>query len=278
MNPTTNHLHANPSILPILPYVVAIPTYNRSKIIGQKTLKTLLDGHVSPQSIYLFVANETEAELYRTALPPSQYHTIVIGKLGIVPQRNYIASHFPEHQYIISMDDDVEALLIKLNDSKMKKLTNLDRFFKEAYAQLITHHLYLWGIYPVQNPFYMKHTITTNLKFIIGVLFGYINRKSLSSQLKLSPQLTCKEDYQQSILYYKQDGGVVRFNSITARTKFNAEGGLGTDRHGMNERSAQFLQQKYPEFVTMFQRPSNGMTEIKLQVSNHNKKQTKRKR
>ena len=66
-----------------------------------------------------------------------------------------------------------------------------------------------------------------------------------------------------SILYYQLDGGVVRFNNIVPKTKFNAEGGLGTDRKEMNEKSAQYLKTRFPDLVTIFHR-ANKMAEIRL--------------
>ena len=101
--------------------------------------------------------------------------------------------------------------------------------------------------------------MTTDLKFIIGVTFGYINRKSK----ELVPKAEGKEDIEQSILYYLMDGGVVRFNNVVPKTKFNAPGGLGTDRQEMNKKAAEYLKQKYPDIITIFHR-KNGMTEVKL--------------
>jgi hypothetical protein len=135
----------------------------------------------------------------------------------------------------------------------------LDAFFNEAYQLLKKEHLYIWGVYPVRNAFFMYNTISTDLKFIIGVTFGYINRKLKA----LVPKAEVKEDIEQSILYYKMDGGVVRFNNIVPKTKFNAPGGLGTDRAEMYKIAAEYLKQKYPEIVTIFHR-KNGMTEVKL--------------
>ena len=59
------------------------------------------------------------------------------------------------------------------------------------------------------------------------------------------------------------DGGVVRFNNVVPKTKFNAPGGLGTDRFDMNKKAAEYLKKTYPDIVTIFHR-KNGMTEVKL--------------
>jgi len=239
-------------------YVVAIPTYNRSDIISSKSLITLKEGRVDKKRIYLFVANKKEHDIYVRNVPKELYHKIIIGKLGITNQRNFIAKFFPENQYIVSMDDDVEEVL-QLKGEKLVKLKDLDHFFHEAHKILKKEHLFLWGVYPVKNAFFMKPNMTTDLRFVIGVLFGYINRPMKRPSIKSET----KEDYEQTILYYFMDGGVLRFNNITIKTKFHAEGGLGTDRVERNRLAAEYLKKTYPEIITIFHRKT-GMPEVKV--------------
>jgi hypothetical protein len=241
-------------------YVVAIPTYNRSDVIGKKTLMTLKEGGVPKSSIYLFVANKTEQKIYEQTVPKELYGKIVVGKLGIANQRKFIVKYFPEGQYVISCDDDIEAIE-RLKGEKLSKMKNVNDFFLDAYQILKDEGLYIWGVYPVRNPFFMQKGYSTGLKFIIGLLRGFINRHS--KKLEPSSQIKCKEDYEESILYYKMDGGLLRFNDITCKTKFNSEGGLGKDRFDMNKEAAEYLQNKYPNMVTIKHR-KNGMTEINL--------------
>jgi hypothetical protein len=59
------------------------------------------------------------------------------------------------------------------------------------------------------------------------------------------------------------DGGVLRFNNITTKTKFNAPGGLGTDRYERNKNAAEYLEKMYPDIITVFKR-KNGTYEVKL--------------
>ena len=239
-------------------YVIAIPSYNRANEIIDKTLTTLLEGGVSKSKIHIFVANKAQEKLYSDTIPKSLYSKIVVGKLGIANQRVFISHYFPVNKYIVSLDDDVEELQ-QLKGEKLVKVKDLDGFFQEAYHILKKEKLYIWGVYPVRNAFFMYNKMTTDLKFIIGVTFGYINRKLK----QLVPKAEGKEDIEQSILYYLMDGGVVRFNNIVPKTKFNAPGGLGTDRREMNKKAAEYLKQKYPDIVTIFHR-KNGMTEVKL--------------
>ena len=236
---------------------IAIPTYNRSNVIERKTLTTLLGGGIKPSQIYIFVANETEKKLYE-AIPPSKYNQIIVGKLGIVNQRNFIKDYFKEGDHVVSIDDDIEGLY-RLHSGKLTKIKDVHSFFMKAFDVLTKEKKYMWGIYPVFNPYFMNNTVSKNLSFIIGALHGYIVRHDKS--LNLTTQV--KEDYEQSILYYLKDGGVIRFNNVTIKTKFLAPGGVGKDRFARNKKSAKYLQKKYPSLVTIFHR-KNGMAEIRL--------------
>ena len=245
-------------------YKVAIPSYKRADALLKKSLPTLINGGVNSKNIFIFVANKEEKQIYERTIPKQMYHKIVIGKKGIANQRIFIRNYFSEGDYVVSIDDDVEGLF-KLKGDKLAKIHNIDSFFKHAYKLLKREKLFLWGIYPVENPFFMKgkQRVSTSLKFIIGVLHGYIVRKNKS----LNPSINAegKEDYEQSILYYKRDGGVLRFNDVTAKTKFMAKGGLGEidKRFEMNRKAAEYLHKTYPDLVTIFHR-KNGMTEIRL--------------
>ena len=62
----------------------------------------------------------------------------------------------------------------------------------------------------------MYNETTFDLRFIIGVTFGFIARHD--KKLRMSTKSETKEDYEQTILYYLKDGGVIRFNNITTKT------------------------------------------------------------
>ena len=241
-------------------YVVAIPTYNRVQEVTNKTLATLKEGGVSKNKIYLFVANKQQYDLYEKNVPKNLYNNIIIGKKGITNQRIFISQYFKEGQYVISMDDDVEELEF-LKGEKLVRLKDINNFFINAYKLMKKEQLFIWGIYPVRNPFFMYNELTFDLRFIIGVTFGFIVRHD--KKLKMSTNAETKEDYEQTILYYKMDGGVIRFNNITAKTKFNSPGGLGTDRFERNNKAAEYLVKKYPDIVTRKDR-KDGTPEVKL--------------
>ena len=242
---------------------IAIPTYKRHDILERKTLSTLERGGISPSQIYIFVANEAEKKLYE-AIPSSKYHKIIVGKLGIANQRIFIKNYFKEGEYVVSIDDDVEGLY-QLSGDKLKEI-KVKPFFEKALEELKKEKRYIWGIYPVRNPFFMKKKTSKGLSFVIGALHGYIVRHDKS--LEPSTSSEGKEDYEASILYYLKDGGVLRFNDVTIKTKFLAKGGLGQDRFERNKKSAKYLQRTYPKLVSIFHR-KNGMTEIRFTRKNN---------
>ena len=256
-------------------YIIAIPSYKRHDILLTKSLKTLISGGVPASKIYIFVANKEEHEIYEKNIPKEMYHDLVIGVKGITNQRRFILNYFPEGQEIVSIDDDVEGLYKSKGTTKLVQVKNIDKFYKEAFERLHKEHLYIWGIYPVRNPFFMKDTVTTNLKFIIGTMYGFINRHN--PKLQPSKKIKEKEDYEQSILYYMMDGGVLRYNNITIKTKFHAEGGLGKidQRFEANKEAAEYLEKKYPEYVSVFHR-ANGMSEVRLRDSTNKNGKTEK--
>jgi hypothetical protein len=93
------------------------------------------------------------------------------------------------------------------------------------------------------------------------VTFGFIVRHD--KDLKMSIKSETKEDYEQTILYFVKDGGVIRCNNITVKSVFNAEGGLGKDRYERNKCAAEYLERKYPSIVRRKDR-KNGMPEVRL--------------
>lgn len=247
-------------------YIVVIPTYNRSDVLEKKTLNTLKDGNVPKNKIFIFLANEEERKKYETVIPKNLYNKMIVGVLGITNQRQFISKYFPIKTKIVSLDDDIEGLYRRKSEKVIQKITNLNIFFNESFQQLEKENLYLWGIYPVCNPFFMKPNTSTKLKFIIGALHGYINR--YDKDLELSGKSDQKEDYEQSIRFFKKDGGVLRFNDVSIKTKFHAPGGLGRTQERMkaNENAAKYLQKTYPDLVSIFHR-KNGMAEIRLKES-----------
>jgi hypothetical protein len=226
----------------------------------------LKSGKIPSNLVYIFVANNQEEAEYKNTIPKELYNKIVVGVIGIIPQRQFISDYFKEGQNIISIDDDIKK--INLTYSQFKN-NSLDYFFRYAFNTCRKENAFIWGIYPVDNPYFFtkkKEEYTTHLAFIIGACYGYINRpnnKNLENTLGKSSN---KGDVEKSILYYIEDEKVVRFNKISITTKYyNSIGGLGgwEERLKPMREAGLELQRKYREYGYLYTRP-NGMTEFKL--------------
>lgn len=250
-------------------YVIAIPSLNRSNEIAKKTLALLKKYKIKPNKIHIFVSNKSQKKLYEDNVDKMLYNKIIIGKKGITNQRIFISNYFSKGQYIVSLDDDVEKVF-EMKNEKLREIKSLEKLFKDAYKKIKDSNLFIWGVYPTPNPRFMYDRITTDLRFLIGGVYGYINRKNK----KLYPSIKSegKEDYHQSILYFLNDGGILRFNNIAFKSNANSTGGLGKDRYEINKNASEFLEKKYPKIVSRKTR-KNGMPEIRL--NNKTRKNTK---
>lgn len=229
-----------------------IPSYQRVNTLRNKTLSMLCSYNVPTTNIFIFTAPE-EYELYKKEFPE---YNVVRGLKGLMEQRNFITAYFEEGEQLVCIDDDVEQLLnlgSQSEDSQsenpkigLSKLQNLGLWVESIFQELESRGLSLAGIYPIANSFFMKPTITTNLKFCIGHFWLVINRKDI----KLT--LCYKEDFERTILFYIRDKGVLRINSVCAKTIMGKEGGLGKrikDRLEDNIKSTKYLIKTYPQYV-----------------------------
>lgn len=248
-------------------YVVCIPSYNRPELCNEKTLTMLKENKITKSIIYVFVANKQEYDKYNSKLDKKLYHKLVIGKKGLVPQRQFIAEYFNHGKSIIFFDDDVEKIDLSL--SPRFKSNNLDFFFKSAFKDCKKWKAFIWGAYPVFNPFFRKTKpeLSTELKFIVGPFFGIINRPKLKEiQLKITVGNDQKEDVERTLKYFVHDGIVLRYNKVGFVTKYYAtKSDYGTFEERMKPmaEAAKKLKEKYPEYGDISYKKT-GMTEFKL--------------
>ena len=241
-------------------YKIAIPSYKRHNEIIEKTLSLPLNQEL----IYIFVANQEEYDIYEKTIPKDKYHKIVIGELGITNQRNFIRNYFDSGENIVSIDDDIEKVIKWDGEKGHTTIDNLDDFFILSFEQLSREKLNLWGINSVANAFFManKKEYTTDLKFCIGCIFGFINDKSII----LNPLSEGKEDYENTILSYDKCGGVLRMNWISVKQKPFDKGGLGSlqERIRSSATAAEYLYSTYPKYISSMFKRKNGMNEVRL--------------
>ena len=248
-------------------YIIAIPSYKRANFCNTKTLTTLADNKINPKLIYIYVASKEEFNEYKSILNPNYYNKIIIGKKGLVPQRQFIMNNWSFNQKIVFFDDDVESIDLSL--TKLPISNNLNKFINYAFECCIKHKSYIWGVYPVFNPFFRekRQEMTTNLNYIVGAFYGIISRPKLKSiQLIITNENGQKEDVERSLKYFINDGIVLRFNRIGFTTKYyGKEGGLGRFEERLKPmlNACKELERKYSDYGYIKTRP-NGMSEFVL--------------
>ena len=279
-------------------YVVAIPSYKRNETLKKKTMRVLGEYKINPKKIFIFVADQSQKKLYENTLEPKTYNKIVVGKPGIQHIRNFMPKYFPEKKPIVYMDDDISKISTCNNNNisndetydkknnKLERLSNLDSFIKNSFKYGKKQKLDNWGVYPTDNPYFMKPTLKNNkhvskdLKFLIGFLTGVINNRKAEIR-----SIGDKEDYERTIKYYLKDNGVLRYNNVSCNTNcYKEPGGIQTTRKKEDSAmNAKYLVKTYPDLVKINNNRNSGFVEIRLRDSslsknNKNNKNNKSKK
>ena len=284
-------------------YIIVIPSYNRVDIIQVKTLALLRRHGISSTKINIFVANQEEYDLYNKTINKQLYNKLIIGVIGLKNQRNFIMKYYPEGTHIVQMDDDldniVELVITKKNKSSrqqnhtnnitnnkvfnksgksikssiksgkssiksIKPITNLDKFIIKAFNICNDNKIFLWGVYPLANAYFMTPSTTTDLRFIVGPFWGIINRHKPELQLTINE----KENSERTLQHWTYDKTVLRFNYIGIDTKYYTnKGGLqseGKNRQKEALKSVHYLHNKYPTLTKIYLGKKSGMPELKF--------------
>jgi len=250
-------------------WVVAIPSYNRPDVVRKKTLQCLKDGKVPASRIFVFVVKE-QLEEYQNAVPKELYNKMIVGKKGLVNQRQFINDYFKKGQDIVCMDDDIRGL-VKLvpgrdKDNPLnnttKKVVDLVSFFDMAFRVMKEKGANIWGMTPSANPRFMRNVIKTNLSYIVGAFYGIRNTKDPAYVLKYGDN---QEDKERTARYFQKDGVVVRFGAYAPVTTYFAPGGLESPtRKKDTKKYTDILVEKFPDYFTQIYKPSFGIYDLRF--------------
>jgi hypothetical protein len=261
------------------PWTVVIPSYNRDKYLLKHTFAMCKEYGILDERIYIFVAT-SEKKLYEETFKDFNIN-IIPGPIGLKNMRNIITDFFEEGVPLLCMDDDIEALYLldedesicdknKASHWKLKKLTSLEfyNFTIDAYTTMRLTTRNLFGIYPVKNGFFMKDlpNKTLNPRFCVGTFWGIINSHKEHYKITFEE----KEDMERSIQMAVYDGGVLRYNHITLKTRYyKTAGGMQThisyeDRIKNSFESSKKLYERFANICSLVTSKKNGMCEIRF--------------
>lgn len=235
--------------------LVAIPSYKRAKTLRCKTLAMLQREGFDKKDVTVFVADEEERMSYQAELADF-CPNLVVGQLGIHHQRRFIESYYPAGTRLLCMDDDVSAMKRPFNPLPLKEI------FASCFRIAEEEGCGLWGISPTDNGLSLKDEAVVGLRYIIGACFGMV-----VPSVPLDYPRPFTEDFRRSILSFKRDGKVIRFNGLGPTTRYFKEpGGLQEFRtpEGQEAQCIEFCAE-FPELTTLRRREGKP-TDLRLKL------------
>lgn len=247
---------------------IIIPSYKREETIQKKTLATLASYNIPVEKIYIVVADEDQQKIYEEALPKWDRTHIIVGVPGLAPVRNFILDNVAKKgEKIVMMDDDVSGFVERTDDGKIQRLRSLTAIIEKGFKEAEKAGAILWGVYPVPNGFFMKPTVSTDLKFIIGSFWGIINPTAKKDSRGIELPLSEKEDYIRTLMCWDRDHVVVRINYVSPKTAYYKEpGGMQTDPKRLEKQktAVDFMLKKWPNLVMLNPRRKSDYPEVLL--------------
>lgn len=235
-------------------YSVAIPSYQRPKKLFKKTLSLLLSRKVPMESILVFLHDhDPYLDEYAEDLDTIGVEYVVTeGVFGVTAQRQAIQEYFPDGHYVVSVDDDLDKCLGTTTPrwAGSYQIEDMDEVFRRNFTRLEEEGLYIWGISPAYNPFFLSPgKYSTGLSFLAFALYGFINRLDHPVNERTT---RLKEDYELSLRGWWYDGGVLRDRGVCVRAEIYSEGGISAEGRTWDdvEDSVVLLLEQWPGYVT----------------------------
>ena len=197
---------------------IAIPSYKRAKTVRDKTLTTLTRLNVNPSVVTIFVGDAEQEVEYREVLKNTPYKNIVVGVPGMGAIRNFIQNYYPEDTYILNLDDDLIEINRRLGEKTLGQIADLNEIVREGFEACEREGARLWGIYAASNPFFMKDRVAVGLYYVIGSMWGCINKHGDAYNVTLDD----KEDFERCLDLLGEGGLLDRWNRTRATPRARA--------------------------------------------------------
>ena len=237
-----------------------IPSYKRCYKFTELTYQFLQDQNIDLQDVWL-ILREDDPQLDLYGLLPVNH--LITDTKGIGMTHNEITSYFDEGDYLVELDDDLKKII----DTDRKAITNFKEVCENMFQKLESKRLSFGGTYSVANPMFMKgcDEYTTDLRYCLGCVRFRINRKDIILHTNYA------EDFENCILHYLRDGGILKNNWIAPVTKNYAPGGCDGDGRNTDseKKDKEHLADSYPDLCVLFQR-KNKKWDLRLKDKRSN--------
>ena len=249
---------------------IVIKSMNRVKKLFKLTYsKIILKYGLDERQVHIFVSTEKDLQEYKVAFPKC---SVILGPMGIANIDNFIINYFDEGEVYLYLNDDIHNFYKFVND-KLVEVGDIKPVLDGLIDILQHHNLSYGGFYPVPNAYFMKNKkpIEMGLTLVMDPMSVCINNKSVILTEIPVPMpngdtfLAECSDAEKAILHYKSRGGIVRFNRYSTRVEYYAkEGGYQGRNEHTEQYTANFLKEKYREYIAGVKTKKNGNTSIRL--------------
>tara|TARA_R110002096_G_scaffold411274_1_gene611354 strand:- start:1274 stop:2032 length:759 start_codon:yes stop_codon:yes gene_type:complete len=232
-----------------------IPSFQRSEVFQDKTLKYLDSMGIDRGEVYVFIREDDKDYEYYNSIQGINLEAIDIK--GIGETHNYITHYFEEGEFIVEIDDDLHNIVDNKRDP-VEDFVSLCNEMKEKMKEVGCSY---GGTYSVANPLFMSkcERYTTDLRYMLGCLrFRFIRK-----DIKLATNYA--EDFENCILHFMRDKKILKNNWIAPNTKNYADGGCNGDGRDFasEQNDKKYLAEKYPLYCRYFER-KNGKPDCRV--------------
>ena len=151
----------------------------------------------------------------------------------------FIYDHYKIDDKVVILYDDVKRIS-EIIDGAWQELDSFDGVCREAFTCMTRSSLHIAGLRPSK---FKSHEVCTepslfSLHLVYDPVHFIINKRRYRS-----PQFMLKTDYENSVINFKADGGVVRLNKYTMDVVYNHRNDVG------NKAVAEKLARKYKDYL-----------------------------
>jgi hypothetical protein len=239
-------------------YSIAIPTLNRVDLFTRKTYR-LLKRYELLDRVTLFLQTDEDVAAYTSAFPDIKY--VRAPSSGFVNVCNFICEYYPIGHPILQLHDDLSQIY-DLVDGKCVQAKDVHQIFENVFRLMTQEKCSLGGVYPMRNAKFMarQSDFSTDLRFIHDPITLMFNQR-----IHLDDPY--KTDWERTIKYYENDGGVVRYNHVGFTTTYNPineQGGIGYRSPADEAKAAEAFQARYPAYITSIRNHKDGTTSFNM--------------
>lgn len=246
-------------------YEIAIPSYQRADRLPG-TLRLLLSRCVPADRITVFLHdNDPQRDAYQILAAQAGINLTVTTARGITAQRTAILNAYPQGTNLVSVDDDVTNIRAAVDAKTLEPVWDLDALFRTMFMATKASGLFVWGLSPVPNAYFMKPgQINEGLKFLIFTVWGCVVRHDHPVHQFTVPY---KDEHELSLRAWWYDGATVRHDGVAANANYYTAPG-GCQAAGRNlaqvEASVVSLLNQWPGLVRRNLKRKSDWPEIVL--------------